>query len=546
MSREQETGPLLHEDNRTEQAPRKDMDSQQNLLNDLEFGLTDITQDPFVEVPQGRHLGVFSTMVLFVARIVGSGIFATPSSIYVNCGGNTGIYFGVWSLAGLVSFAGLFVFLEYGSWLPRSGGRKNFLEQTYTRPKLMMSVVFVCFTVISGFAMSNAIVFGKYFLYVLGFSDPSTGVQSNASKYASIIVILVAMLVHGYSVRSGVRIQNFLGGIKFGLIGLMCLIGVYSFFYRVSEGEELPSLKSNPVFTYQNKSDVSLSSLASAFLNAFFCFSGWDSVHSVASEVKNPTRTLKVGGTASLLICFTCYSMMNLAYVNVLSYEEIKQAGPLVGSVLFTKLFGKVLGSKLLSLSVAVSTLSNLLVVIYGLSRMNQESFREGYLPFSKQLASNWPWGSPLPSILVCGGLTIIWLAVLPPENSSFDYLVSMEGYGNQFFLLLIAAGLFIHRGRHKGQRPSTRASTLGTILMIAVSGYTLVTPFIGDQSRNIIGFLPPYQITSILLIGACFLFWLVKFVISPRTFHYVLEPHVSYLADGLAVTEWTKKNYDR
>lgn len=537
MSFEEASG-LLPNDSITEQ----NVVPQPTIFNDLELGLTEITEDPFVEVPQGRHLGIFSTMVLFVARIVGSGIFATPSSIYINCGGNTGIYFGVWSLAGLVSFAGLFVFLEYGSWLPRSGGRKNFLEQTYIKPKLMMSVVFVCFTVVSGFAMSNAIVFGKYFLYALGFSDPSTGVQNNASKYVSIAVICVAVLVHGRSVRNGVRIQNFLGGLKFGLIGLMCLIGIYSFFYRASEDEELPSLKTNAVFEYQNRSDVSLSSLAGAFLNAFFCFSGWDSVHSVASEVKNPTRTLKIGGTASLLICFTCYSMMNLAYVNVLSYEEIKQAGPLVGSVLFTKLFGKILGSKLLSLSVAISTLSNLLVVIYGLSRMNQESFREGYLPFSKQLASNWPWGSPLPSILICSGLTVIWLAALPPENSSFDYLVSMEGYGNQFFLLLIAAGLLIHRQRQKGKQPSTRASTLGTILIITVSTYTLVTPFIGVQDGNRIGVLPPYQVTSILLIGACFFFWLVKFVILPRTFHYVLEPNTSYLADGLAVTEWTKK----
>lgn len=541
MINEQEN-PLLISDNNREDVPRKDVGHQRALPNDPELSVLDAIEDPYVEVPQGRHLGVFSTMVLFVARIVGSGIFATPSSIYVNCGGNTAIYFGVWSLAGLTSFAGLFVFLEYGSWLPRSGGRKNFLEQTYTKPKLMMSVTFVSFTIVSGFAMSNAIVFGKYFLYVLGFSDVSRGVQSNASKYVSIAVIFVAMLVHGYSVRTGVRIQNFLGGLKFGLIGLMCLIGVYSFFYRIPADKESSSLESNSVFSFQDKEDFSLSSLASAFFNAFFCFSGWDSVHSVASEVKNPTRTLKIGGTVSLLICFTCYSMMNLAYVNVLSYKEIKQAGPLVGSVLFTKLFGKVLGSKFLSLSVTLSTLSNLLVVVYGLSRMNQESFREGYFPFSRQLASNWPWGSPLPSILVCGGLTIIWLAALPPENSSFDYLVSMEGYGNQFFLLLIAVGLFIHRRKHKGQQPSTRASTLGTILIILMSGYTLVAPFVGDQSRNIIGLLPPYQITSIFTIGICFIFWLVKFVILTRTYGYELEPKMAYLSDGLAVTEWIKK----
>lgn len=511
-------------------------------LTELELQNSDVPVDSYMEVPQGRHLGVFSTMVLFVARIVGSGIFATPSSIYVNCGGNPALYFGVWILAGIVAFAGLFVFLEYGSWLPRSGGRKNFLEQTFTKPKLMMSVTFVCFTVVTGFAMSNAIVFGKYFLYVLGFSDISTGFQSGASKYVSIAVILAAMLVHGLSVRVGIRIQNFLGGLKFGLIGLMCLIGIYSFFYKAPSGQELASLKSQPFFAYQDKSVVTFSSLASAFLSAFFCFSGWDTVHAVASEVKNPTRTLKLAGTTSLFICFICYSMMNMAYVNVLSYEEIKKAGPLVGSVLFTKLFGKVIGSKLLSSSVALSTASNLLVVIYGLSRMNQESFREGYLPFSIPLASNWPWGSPFPSMLVCGGLTIIWLVILPSENSSFDYLVSMEGYGNQFFLLLVAVGLFIHRRKHKGQRPAIRAPTVGAILMILVSYYVLMAPFIGDQKRNRIGSLPPYQITSMLLIAVCFVFWLVKFVVLPRAFRYVLEPSIRTLNDGLAVTVWEKK----
>lgn len=539
---ELDNGSMLHTATDANASGRDDISLEHALLTEVELRHSDVLVDSYVEVPQGRHLGVFSTMVLFVARIVGSGIFATPSSIYVNCGGNPAVYFCVWILAGLVAFAGLFVFLEYGSWLPRSGGRKNFLEQTYTKPKLMMSVTFVCFTVLTGFAMSNAIVFGKYFLYVFGFSDISNGVQSRASKYVSIAVIIVAMLVHGLSVRVGIRIQNFLGGLKFGLIGLMCLIGIYSFFYHVPANRESHSLTVQSLFAYQDKSVVTVSSLATAFLNAFFCFSGWDTVHAVASEVKNPTRTLKLAGTTSLFICFVCYSMMNLAYVNVLSYEEIRKAGPLVGSVLFTKLFGTVVGSKLLSFSVALSTASNLLVVIYGLSRMNQESFREGYLPFSVPLASNWPWGSPLPSMLVCGGLTIIWLVTLPAQNSSFDYLVSMEGYGNQFFLLLVAVGLFIHRRKHKDERTTVRASTLGTILMIAVSSYVLMAPFIGDQDRNRIGFLPPYQIMSMILIILCFAFWLIKFEVLPRAFGYDLEPSIRILDDGLAVTDWKKK----
>lgn len=497
--------------------------------------------DAFMEVPQGRHLGLFSTMVLFVSRIVGSGIFATPSAIYVHCAGNKLIYFTVWILAALLSFAGLFLFLEYGSWLPRSGGRKNFLEQTYTSPKLMMSVTFACYTVLTGFTMSNAIVFGKYFLCALGLSDISQDNTSNTSKYISILVVLFGVTIHGTSVRYGVKIQNFLGGMKFILIGMMCLIGLYSLIFYKPESNTEATL---PIYAFQDETGISVSSGAAAFISAFFCFTGWDSVHSVASEIKNPTKTLKIAGPLSLFICFICYTMMNIAYFRVLSYEEIKNAGPLVGSVLFSKLFGPIVGGRLLSFSVALSTLSNIMVVLYGVSRMNQEVFREGYLPFSIPMASNWPWSSPLPSLLLCGFLSVTWLSILPPGGSSFDYLVSMEGYGNQFFLLLVAVGIFIYRRKHKGEVPSTRASSVGVAALILVSIYLLVAPFIGNQSLNKIGILPAYQVTSLALIGICIFYWFIKYYSLPKIFKYELFPKVLVLDDGLVVTEWTKTYY--
>lgn len=523
---------------------RKDHDLEQGEPEELGYGSfssmeidrAGILVDAFVEVPQGRHLGLFSTMVLFVSRMVGSGIFATPSSIFVNCGGNVLIYFGVWLLAALLSFAGLFLFLEFGSWLPRSGGRKNFLEQTYTKPKLMMSVTFAAYTVLTGFTMSNAIVFGKYFLSAIGYQSISD--HSNLSKYISIAAVVTGVTIHGLSVKAGVRIQNFLGGLKFVLIAIMCVLGLYSVFFYNSPIEEASSI---PIYAFQDEAMATTSSLATAFINAFFCFTGWDSVHAVASEIKNPVRTLKIAGPASLAVCFICYSMMNLAYLKVLTYEEIKQAGPLVGSMLFAKLFGPHLGAKLLSSSVALSTASNILVVLYGVSRMNQEVFREGYLPFSIPLASNKPWNSPLPALLVCGTLSVLWLTLLPAEGASYDYLVSMEGYGNQFFLLLVAVGIFIYRRKRKGEVPDTKAPSIGVIALILVSTYLLAAPFLGDQVSNSISILPPYQITALSLIIVCFLFWLVKFFLLPRMFGYVHKQRIITLSDGLVVTKWVK-----
>lgn len=502
------------------------------------------TVKKLIEVPQGRHLGVYSTVILFVSRILGSGIFTIPSSMYVNCGGNVLVFFSIWLLTAMLSFAGLYLFLEFGSWIPKSGGRKNFLEQTYTKPSLMMGVTFACYSILSGLTLSNSIVFGKYVLYSIGFEDTTGQAQQKWSKYLSVYVVLLAVLIHGISVRRGILIQNFLGGLKLCLILLMCTTGIYALFFYNDINNTVSQLKYT---TLEDDTILSVSSIAAAITSSFFCFSGWDSVHSVVSEIKNPGRTLKISGPISLMICFICYILVNLAYLKVLTYEEIKQAGPLIGSVLFTKLFGPTLGGRVLSMTVALSALSNILVVTYGISRMNQEIFREGYLPFSKFMASNYPGDAPLPSLSVCGILTIIWIIVLPTESSSFDYLINMEGYGNQFFLFFVTIGLFIYRYNHKNdaEQPNIKAPSLGVFALSLLNLYLVIAPCI-DRRHQVVGveYLPNYQVTSLIMIFICFLYWFKMFYLFPKLCGYKLKSRLIILKDGLIMTKWIKRYY--
>ncbi|KAF2105880.1 hypothetical protein BDV96DRAFT_655256 [Lophiotrema nucula] len=55
-----------------------------------------------------RHLGVFSTTLLIVGRIIGTGIFSTPTSI-TNSTDSVGAAFMMWLLNFAISIAGLFV-----------------------------------------------------------------------------------------------------------------------------------------------------------------------------------------------------------------------------------------------------------------------------------------------------------------------------------------------------------------------------------------------------------------------------------------------------
>ncbi|CAG99056.1 Mup3p [Kluyveromyces lactis] len=520
-------------------APLYIIESERDSTEDLSKNVSSLISDN--EVPQGRHLGIFSTVILFVSRIVGGGIYSVPSSVFVNCGGNVSLFLFVWLCAAVMAFIGMSMFLELGTILPKSGGRKNFLEFLYDKPPMMTTVILCTYCLMTCFAMSPAMILGKYILYALGYGEDFVNKESYASNYIGIAAIMVIVFVHGLSLNHGLIIQNILGIIKLVIVLLMSLAGMYVtlFYHNASYDITQPSLLFSAAV--QSSEAISSASLTSAFIQCFYCFAGWDTVHTVTSEIKDPNRTLKLAGPLSLLMALICYLSLNIAYIKVLTYEEIKNAGPLLGSVLFSKIFGKAVGAQFINISIILSAISNLFVTVYGISRMNQEIFREGLFPFSAQLARNWPCNSPLPSLLICGIVSSFWLYLLPGTGAAFDYLINFEGYGNQIMLLLVAAGLLVRRERLKRYQFPSRTPIVGVVAFLLLSVYLSVGPFFGNGTGNSVGKFPSYQYAAIFLFALSVGFWFMKFVLLPRLFKYTLRSTVVVQNDGLTVVDWRR-----
>ena len=72
--------------------------------------------------------------------------------------GSVGASFLLWVLGLILSFCGLFVWLEFGTMIPRSGGEKVYLEAVYKKPKYLASVVFATFSIILGFTAAGCVV----------------------------------------------------------------------------------------------------------------------------------------------------------------------------------------------------------------------------------------------------------------------------------------------------------------------------------------------------------------------------------------------------
>lgn len=65
-----------------------------------------------------RQLGVFSASLLIFNRIIGTGIFATPSTI-LQLSGSVGLSLIMWVAGTFIALAGTAVYLEWGTAIPR-------------------------------------------------------------------------------------------------------------------------------------------------------------------------------------------------------------------------------------------------------------------------------------------------------------------------------------------------------------------------------------------------------------------------------------------
>ena len=313
------------------------------------------------KAPTGRTLTWSSAYILTLSRIVGSGIFATPGPIYTSLH-SIPLTLLVWLIGATLAFCGLAISLELGCMLPRSGGTKVYLEYMYRRPRFLASTMVAVQAVVLGFTASNCIVFGEYVLSAFGFEGSKWAVRGLAVALLTGITVL-----HGVWLKGGIAVQNALGWVKIALMGFMALLGFVALFlphHRATTQQNL-SAHFGANRGFWEGANWDLVAISTAIFKVSYSFAGYDNVNNVLNEVKNPVRTLKTMAPAALLTVTLFYLMVNIAYFIVVPLEEIEGSGELIAALFFQKLFGVSIGSKVLSILVAISAAGNVMVVTF-------------------------------------------------------------------------------------------------------------------------------------------------------------------------------------
>ncbi|THH13001.1 hypothetical protein EW146_g7170 [Bondarzewia mesenterica] len=442
-------------------------DEVDNSVQELNPG--ELTFDEDTAGGMGRHLGVFSCTLLIVGRIIGTGIFSTPSSILGSVG-SVGASLMLWVLGFVLSFCGLFIWLEYGTIFPRSGGEKVYLEAVYQKPKYLATVVFAMVAILLGFTASGprlplekitdflSIHYVSVYWLPL---DMKQAVGRNAVSHLEAlsvfkIVILLFVVITGWVVLSGrTHIED-----------------PHANFRDAFEG-----------------SSHSSNDYATATFKVLNAYAGWSNVNYVLNDVKNPVRTLKIAGPLGLGVVSVLYMLANVAYFAAATKAEILKSGVTVAALFFKNVFG-VKAEKALSVFVALripfphAGMSSLSYVpstpmavhsldqhlqTFAASRVNQELAKEGVpLPFGNRFwASNWPTGkSPLPGLIIHLIPSVI-VIIAPPPSVAYPFILDIEGYPQQvinFFIVISVPGSVLSQMDKTGYPPTLQS-------LVAVGG---------------------------------------------------------------------------
>ncbi|KAI3615671.1 high affinity methionine permease [Moniliophthora roreri] len=486
MSSTSETDPLLPSPRHT---TYHDSVSGIKSVTREEEGVYNRQGESFDNVPSSkRHLGLSSAAFLIFNRVIGTGIYATPSVI-LKASGSVGMAFMTWLVGALIAAAGTTVFMELGTGLPRSGGEKNYLEFMYRRPRFLMTCVYSVYAVITGFTNSSLAL--TDILHALAIEPTRFN-----TRFIAFLCLTFIIIIHGAFMKWGLRLQNTLGLFKLVILSAIALCGFLSLAgipaFAVKREYDQPDNFRWGKFWEGTRTDAN--AFVSGLYNVIWSFVGYSTANYALSEVRDPVRTLKRAAPLAMTVVTAIYLFINIGYFAVVSKADILNSkrivayvsigfrqynlihfdvGPCSSETYLVKPWNGVF--------IALSTLGNLLAGQFGMGRVIQELGREGLLPFSSFFASNKPFNAPLAGLFTQYVVSCAFM-ILPPPGDAYLFMISLASYCAAIVNLLVSLGLLLlYTSSYRAWEwnPPFRAHKVVVVLFFISNVFLVAVPLI-------------------------------------------------------------------
>src|SRR5437870_2707948 len=125
-----------------------------------------------------QRLGLFSSTMIVVGSMIGSGVFIAPSNM-AQLVQTPGVFLGLWVFGGLFTVLGALAYGELAAMAPHAGGQYVFLREAFGRFWAFLYGWTLFLVIQTGFNAAVAIAFAKF----LGVFLPKLGIQEQAGAH---------------------------------------------------------------------------------------------------------------------------------------------------------------------------------------------------------------------------------------------------------------------------------------------------------------------------------------------------------------------------
>lgn len=429
-----------------------------------------------------QNLTLFDMTMIATGSVIGSGIFLTPAIIAKALPSPMWIL-GVWIAGGIMALTGALTFAELGSMMPSAGGVYVYLSETYGKLFGFLYGWIYFLVANTGGVAALAIAFATYFGYFLPLTP--WGV-----KLVAIAGIAFLTLVNVRGVKTGAIFSDLFTVLK--LLGIIGLIAV-----GLGLGTSRTSDFAAPLGDLPNGL---WSALALAMVGVIWSCGGWQHATFTAGEAKNPRRTVPLGMIIGASIVTVIYLLTNIAYLFLLSPNEIA-ASPHVAADAVATVLGST-GGSLIALAIFISTFGTAGIYTLTAPRIYFAMAKDRI--FFKKIAEVHPrYHTPAFSILSQS----LWAIILIFFWGTFESLISYVVFTDGIFFALTAVAVIILRQRApNADRPyRTFAYPITPIIFIAIEVWFVLNALFEKPAESLAGI-------GFMLVGIpVYYFWKAK-----------------------------------
>lgn len=277
-----------------------------------------------------RELGTGAAILLVVSSVVGSGIFFTPARI-AGLVPDVHWMFLLWLVGGGLSLAGALANAELGAMYPHAGGDYVYLREAFHPAAGYFVGWLTFFAIYAGTIATLAAAFGEGLGGFLGW-DTTPGAPGVLAVAIGVTVATSALNYVG--VRVGAWANNVTASLK--IVALLALALVAPFTGRGDLAHFSAAVSG---------AGTSVSSFALALSPVLFTYLGWNATIYVASELRDPGRTVPRSLFGGLAICTSLYLVLNAVYVYAFPLAEqrdVANAGEAAARILLGGAAGSV------------------------------------------------------------------------------------------------------------------------------------------------------------------------------------------------------------